>query len=111
MSSAEETFQLLDTTVIPATDLVLVAEKFEGKKDIPRTLTTPPIDYKVGDEAPFWVLNTDTSVNTRVTARLAYETKDVYFWIAEGVNYDQEALKELVETFDRKISIASAKLF
>lgn len=111
MSSAEETFQLLDTTVIPATDLVLVAEKFEGKKDIPRTLTTPPINYKVGDEAPFWVLNTDTSVNTQVTARLAYETKDVYFWIAEGVNYQQEDLKELVETFDRKIYPTDQEFF
>lgn len=111
ISSAQETLQLLDTTVIPATDLVLVAEKFQGKKDIPRTLTTLPINYQVGDEAPFWVLNTDTSINTQVTARLAYETKDVYFWIADGVSYEQEDLKELVETIARKIYPTDQEFF
>ncbi len=111
MSSAEETLQLLNTTLIPATDLVLIAEKFQGKQDIPRTLTSAPVDYKVGDKAPFWVLNVDTSVNTQVTARLAYETKDVYFWIAEGVSYEQEDLKELVETFARKIYPTDQEFF
>jgi len=111
MSSAEETEQMLSTTVIPATDLVLIAEKFEGKQDIPRALTSAPVDYKVGDEAPFWVLNVDTSGNTQVNARLAYETKDVYFWIAEGVSYEQEDLKELVETFARKIYTTDQEFF
>jgi hypothetical protein len=84
-----ETLKLLQQTNIPATDLVTIAEKFKGKKNIPLTLSTTPIDYQVGDTLDFWVLNVDTNSYTKVTTHLAYKTSDVYFWIAYALAYNK----------------------
>ena len=111
LSDAEETEQILKTTIVPGADWVLLAEKFYGKKDIPRALDTDPVNYKVGDTLEFWTTNVDTDFNKKITAYLAYETKDVYLWVEEGVVYDDQEIKDFMTTFSDEIYSTNQEFF
>ena len=111
LSDAEETEQILKTTIVPSADWVLLAEKFYGKKDIPRALDTEPVNYKVGDTLEFWTTNVDTDFNKKITAYLAYETKDVYLWVEEGVVYDDQEIKDFMTTFSDEIYSTNQEFF
>lgn len=107
----QETRTTLENTSIPATNLISIAEKFQGKKEVPLALTTSPIAYQVGDQLYFWVLHIDSSNYLKVSAHLAYATKDVYFWVADGVAYTREQMKTFIETFDNKIYPTDQEFF
>jgi immune inhibitor A len=100
---AYDTLEILKNTVVPSSDLVSLTEKFEGMKDIPRTLTTAPINYQLGDTLGFWISNTDTNKNRLATTYLAYESDSVYFWVEQGVTIDQQQLKSLMNDFSQRI--------
>lgn len=106
-----KTLEILKNTIIPSADLVTMAEKFEGKKNIPRSLSTAPMIYQLGDTLDFWTLNTDTNVNKKITAQLAYQTDGIYFWIEEGIEFNKRDLKKLVETFANKIYPTDQEFF
>ncbi len=111
LAGAEITLEALKQTEIPATDLVTIAEKFKGKSNIALSLTTPPVNYQVGDELYFWSLNVDSGVYTHIPTHLAYKTDRVYFWVADGVSYDENALQALVETFSNNIYPTDQEFF
>jgi len=111
LTDAEETEEILKTTIVPSADWLLLAEKFYGKKDIPRALTTEPVNYKVGDTLEFWATNVDTDLNRRITAYLAYETDEVYLWLEEGVAFDQQEMKDFMTTFSDKIYPTDQEFF
>lgn len=110
-SKADETLEILKNTVIPSADWVSLAEKFQGKKDIPRTLETAPRNFQVGSALNFWVSNSDTNENKQITAYLAYESDTVYFWVEQGVNIDQEELKYVMDKFSRRIYPTDQEFF
>ncbi len=110
-SSESDTLRTLQMTNIPATDLVTIAEKFNGKKNIPLAITTPPKVYQVGDVLDFWVLNVDSNNYQKVAAHLAYITENVYFWVANGLVYDESELKTLVDTFSTEIYPTDQEFF
>ena len=100
---SNETLDILKNTVVPSTDLITLAEKFKGMKNIPSSLTTPPVVYQLGDKRDFWTLNVDTNVNKKISATLAYMTDNVYFWVEDGIEVNNRDLKQLVETFANHI--------
>ncbi len=97
---AWETLKTLEEAVVPFNDPVELAERLEGKANIPDSVPASPA--QIGDRREFWVTNTDTNENFRVTAVMRYATDHVYFWIEEGVNYSQSDLEDLVDTFEEQ---------
>jgi len=103
VDSAEESLNTLMNAEMPIADLVYLAEHFEGKSGIPLRITSTPVDYEVGDTLNFYKLNTDTNEMELTTAVLRYETDTVYFWAEQGLEIDQSALSQLMNTFVNEI--------
>ncbi|HFC09182.1 MAG TPA: hypothetical protein ENJ54_04935 [Chloroflexi bacterium] len=101
-TTIEETLAALKARQAPESDPVALARRLQHVTEVWATPASPPA-HRVGDVAHFWVSNQDTNENFQVTARLAYLRPHVYFWVQEGVKYDQKALKRLVDTFEDKI--------
>ncbi len=100
---ATETLQTLEDTIVPVNDLIDLAERLKGKKNIPLTVAPPAVPYQVGTEQSFWLSNQDTNENFQVNTVLQYVTDHVYFWVEDGVSYDAKDMKRLVDTFENKI--------
>ncbi len=108
---AVETRKTLDSSLIPNNDLRDLAMRLKGIKDIPETINAPVPVYSLGDEKDFSVLNTDTNENYTVTTKLAYITDHSYFWIEDGVKYDEDDVEKLAETFENKIYPTDREFF
>ena len=108
-SGAWETLGILEESVVPFNNPVELAERLEGKANIPETVPATPA--QVGDRREFWVTNVDTNENFRVTAVMQYETDHVYFWIEEGVSFDEGDLESLVESFENDIYPTNREFF
>jgi immune inhibitor A len=102
-SQEEETLKTLEDTIVPINDLYDIASRLEGKENIPHTLPPPATPFQVGAKQQFWVSNTDNNQNFQVPATLRYITDHSYFWVEDGVRYNQQALQNLAETFENKI--------
>lgn len=107
----EGTLKTLNDTLVPINDPADLAKRLEGKGDIPPTLPPPSVPLKVGDQQTFWVSNTDTNKNFQVQATLRYITAHSYFWIENGIDYNEGDLKRLAETFESKIYPTDREFF
>lgn len=106
-----QNLQVLQQSLVPVNDLRDLAARLQDKKSIPETLSTQPQNYQTGDQEKFWVSNNDTHENFQITAELAYSTPHVYFWAEDGVTYDFQELKALVDTFEDKIYPTDREFF
>jgi immune inhibitor A len=111
IKTANKVLDLVTNTIIPVADLNQLAEKFEGKQNIPSHLTTAPIQYKIGDPLDFYVLDTDTNVTRVVKATLQYETDEVYFWVEDGIEYSKRDLKTVMDRFSSQIYPTDQEIF
>ncbi len=102
-NSPEQVLEILNNTVVPINDLVDLAGRLQGKKNIVRTQPPPAQPYQVGDTKSFWITNADTNESFQVQTTLRYVTEHAYFWIENGVSYRERELQELAETFENKI--------
>jgi hypothetical protein len=109
--SAEETLATLENTIVPINNPVELAERLGGKLAVPETLIDPDAPYAVGARQDFWVTNVDTNENFRITASLRYVGQNTYFWIEEGIEYDQADLETLGDTFDQEIVPTNREFF
>jgi immune inhibitor A len=100
---AAETLKTLENAEVPVNDPIDLAERLKGKKDLPRSLEFPLKTYQLDDQETFWVTDTDSNRNSQLPASLAYMTDHVYFFVADGVVYDQKQLEALVDTFENEI--------
>ena len=100
---SQDTLTTLEESVVPSNDPVELACRLKGLCNLPATLTPPAAPPAVGESRQFWVTNVDTNDNFQVTATLAYVTDHVYFWVQDGIRYDDVALKKLADTFENKI--------
>jgi immune inhibitor A len=96
-----DTLETLENTIVPVNDLRDLACRFQGKCNIPETFPSGP--YQVGDRQAFWASNNDTDENFQVDATLQYLTDHAYFWVEDGVNFNQDEAHALVDTFENKI--------
>ena len=90
-------------TIIPENDPLDLAARFEGKTGLSRTSAAPEKFFEVGDQQSFWVLNADNNQNYEVQSTLQYVTDHLYFWVEDGVNFDEKQLSKLSETFEQDI--------
>ncbi|KPL70031.1 hypothetical protein ADN00_18380 [Ornatilinea apprima] len=100
---AYETLNTLLTEVVPNNDLRELASRLGGSGDIPETMGGSPTIFRIGDQKSFFITNGDTNETVPVNAILEYETEHVYFWVEEGVEFDADDLKALVDEFETKI--------
>ncbi len=102
---------VLEQVKIPEAELPDLAQRFEGIQDIPATLPPPPSFFQAGDTQVFWASNDDTNNNFQVNATLEYVTPHVYFWVQDGVRYNQQSLQNLADTFENKIYPTDREFF
>lgn len=110
-SAAQESLAILESEEIPTADLIELAEKFEGKQNIPLQLSIPPTEYEIGDTLDFYKLNVDSNEMTKTTAVLRYKTNIIYFWAEPGINLDQQKLKQVVDIFANGIYPTNHEFF
>jgi immune inhibitor A len=106
-----DTLTTLETTIVPENDPTELACRLKEECNIPATMTPPSAPRQVGDTDTFWVTNVDTNENFQVNASLKYETPHVYFWVEDGVKYDEGQLKSLADAFENKIYPTDREFF
>jgi len=99
----DETLLVLENTIAPENDPVELAERLKGIENIPETVPAPLEPYQVGDQRSFWVTDNDTDESSQHLAVLRYVGDTVYFWVENGVEYDQGDLDRLAKTFEDEI--------
>jgi hypothetical protein len=107
---AEETLQILESVQIPSADLREQAMEFKGIPSIPETVAFPG-EFSLGDQQTFWVLNSDTNRYSQVKTELAFESPHLYFWIENGLSYDDADLRKLGNAFENKIYPTNREFF
>jgi len=98
-----DTLQTLKDSIVPINDLIDLAERLGGVSDIPQTVAPPAQPYQVGVGKIFWLTNVDTNENSQVEMTLRYATDHAYFWVENGVRYDQDDLEALALAFENEI--------
>ena len=109
--SYKSTMKILDSTTILENDPIALAEKYRGNKNTPVMLVKPPITYINGNFRKFWVLNVDSNNYRSIDAELAYQTPHVYFWVEEGIDYNFNDVKDLVDAFENQIYHRNREIF
>jgi len=84
---ANETLKTLEEGSVPINDPVNLAERFFGLKNIPSVIPSP-IPH-LGEKRQFWVNNSDTDATFQFTAECKLVGDHAYWWIEDGVNYNQ----------------------
>ena len=103
IDNIQANLETLLTEVVPINDPIDLAERLGGKENVPSTLPDPEAPYQVGAEKTFWVTNTDNNENFQVQATLHYLGDNIYFWIENGVRYQEPDLRQLADAFDQEI--------
>ncbi len=110
-SVSSETMEILQSTIVPPNDPRVLACRLDGKCDVPEVMATSAAPRAVGEKDNFWVSNLDTIENTEVTATLQYSTAHVYFWVQDGVDFDEAEMKALVDDFENNIYPTNREFF
>ncbi len=106
-----QTLDSLEHTTVPVNDPLDLAGRLKGLHDISPTVPPPAAPFQIGNRQQFWIANQDTNKNSQVTAVLRYITDHLYFWIQDGVRYNESDLHDLVETFENKIYPTDRQFF
>jgi hypothetical protein len=110
-SSSAETLGILENSIVPPNEPMELACRLEGKCNLPQVMAASASPRLVGETDTFWVTNVETNENTEVTATLQYATPHVYFWVQDGVTYDDGELKALADEFEAKIYPTNREFF
>ncbi|MBI3153218.1 MAG: immune inhibitor A [Chloroflexi bacterium] len=110
-SVSGETLGTLQNTIVPPNDPRELACRLKGLCDVPVVMATSAAPRVIGDTSNFWVSNLDTISNTEVQATLRYATPHVYFWVQDGVTYDEKEMKSLVDEFENEIYPTNREFF
>ena len=106
-----DTLEILKTTIVPENNPTELACRLEGKCNIPETLSPPAGPRQVGEQDEFWATNVGTNENFRVNATLQYVTPHVYFWVEDGVRFNEGEMKSLVDAFEEKMYPTNREFF
>jgi hypothetical protein len=106
-----DTLEALKVTIVPENNPTELACRLKGTCNIPETMTPPAGPRQVEEQDTFWVTNVNTNENFQVDATLQYVTPHVYFWVENGVNYDQDELVALANAFEEKMYPTNREFF
>ena len=109
-SNPQDTLLAMQQAIIPTSDPIELAQRLLGLDNFPRTLPAPSEAFQVGAEQNFWISDNNDQ-NERVQATLQYITDHAYFWIQNGVSYNQSELRELAVTFEDEIYPTNQEFF
>ncbi len=110
-SVSVETLGILENTLVPPNDPRELACRLDGTCDIPEVIAVSAAPRSIGEKSNFWVSNLDTVSNTEVAATLQYATPHVYFWVQDGVSFNDAEMKALVDAFESKIYPTDREFF
>lgn len=108
---ATETLFTLQNSDAPEADLIELAKRFQGIRDIQLTATAPAVALQIEDQEKFWLIDKDVNQMFQVSAKLKYIGEHVYFWVEDGVDFDQSAMQDLIQTFDEQIYPTNREFF
>ncbi len=106
-----QNLRLLEAVEVPENDPADLARRLAGVKDVPATAPDPDAPYSVGARKSFWVTNTSKNVSTLRSTVLRYVTDHAYFWVGDDVNYRQDDLQALADTFEDQIYPTTREFF
>jgi len=106
-----DTLLVLQQAEIPENDPYDLACRLQGICDVPRTFEGPSAPRQVGEKDQFWILNSDSNTHFQIDATLRYVTPHVYFWAEDGVQFDEEEMKALFDTFENEIYPTDREFF
>jgi len=109
--NVDDTLETLENTEIPVNNLLDLAQRLEGKENIPVVLEPPGVPLAVGAVDTFWVTDTDSNDSFEIEATLQYLTEHTYFWIENDIQYAESDLKKLAETFENQIYPLNREFF
>ena len=111
-STGLDTETLLANTHIPPLDhydlarrLKHTAEPFHtalSRHPVGRVTPASPLQYSLGDQESFWVLNLDTIEAFQVQAILRHISPHLYIWVQDDINVQQDALERSANTFEEQ---------
>lgn len=105
------TLNVLEQTIIPDRDLAALACSLKNICNIPPTEPPPPSPLEPGAQTQLWLLNSDTNSNSRIKVTLQVVTPHAYFWVENGVNFNQADAQSLIDTFENKIYPTDREFF
>ena len=108
---SSETLELLENSIVPPNEPAELACRLDNICDIPKVMAESAAPRVVGESEKFWVTDVGTNENTEVTATLRYVTPHVYFWVQDGVSYDDGEMKDLMDAFENKIYPTNREFF
>ncbi|MDK2981314.1 MAG: immune inhibitor [Chloroflexota bacterium] len=97
------TMQILEDTLVPENDPLELAARFNGVSDPRASLKEEAVTKANGSKQPFWILDVDSNDYRQITAVLAYQTPHLYFWVEEGIEYDEREVAQLADVFENQI--------
>ena len=106
-----ETLKLLEKTTVPGVDLAELACRFKNVCNVPPTLALPAQALDVGAKQDFWVNSEAMNSYFQIHGILRYVTPHVYFWIEDGISFNEQDLRNLVEAFENKIYPTDRQFF
>ena len=111
LPEALETLQSLISGDPPAGDLVEQAMRLKHIADIPRVVVEKAAPIAVGATHDFNISNMDDDSNFVITAAMRYATPHAYFWVEQGVTAKDPEIRDMVDTFEKKIFPTDREFF
>jgi len=100
--AALETERQLLAAEVPVSDPLDLAVRLKGIPNPPRVVAETAAPIPVGTVRTFWAGNTDEAIDFEVQARLVYASEHIYFWVEEGVDYQERDIEDLVRVFEER---------
>ncbi len=96
------TIAALEATELPVANPVSLAMRYRGVTEIHEFPTVTP-DLPIGIQRSFWVAQLGTDIMFEIDATLRVSSETIHFWVQNGANVDENALRELGRVFDTGI--------
>ncbi len=111
VASDSSTLQIIQQTIVPIRDLALLACRFKHICGISPTVAPPASPLKAGAKTQLWLMNSDTNIYSLINVTLHYVTPHAYFWVEDGIQFNQDDAEKLINTFEDKIYPTDREFF
>ena len=100
---SSETLETLENLTLAQNQPNELACRLDGICNIPTEMAVSAFPRIVGETEIFWATDLRANKNMEVQAVLRYITPHVYFWVQDGVAYDDAEMKALMDAFENGI--------